>query len=105
MAEIYKILTLSFGTPPREFNFDFIPKKDEDKKKSDKDKNADKKPKNAKDLQSVHSTPQDFWKKYGTNLRNFVTLDFLLDHKKEPMEHFLRNRFGRFYVWQTRADA
>ena len=88
MAEIYKILTLSFGTPPEEFNFDFIPKKDEDKKKSDKDKNADKKPKNAKDLQSVHSTPQDFWKKYGTNLRNFVTLDFLLDHKKDQWNTF-----------------
>ncbi|MBS7346648.1 MAG: hypothetical protein KIG14_02970, partial [Candidatus Sacchiramonaceae bacterium] len=86
MAEIYKILVFSFGAPPEEFDFDFIPKKDEDKKKSDKDKATDKKPKNAKDLQTIHSSPQDFWQEYGADLSDFVTLEFLLDHKKDQWD-------------------
>ncbi len=39
-------------------------------------------------MQSIHSTPQDFWKKYGTNLREFVTIEFLLDHKKDQWNTF-----------------
>ena len=105
MAEIYKILSLSFGTPPEEFDFEFIPKKDDDKKKSSKDKSDDKKSKNAKDLQTIHSTPQDFWSKYGTDLRDFVTLEFLLDHKKDQWNTFYETDSVEFMYGKPERTA
>ena len=77
MAEIYHILALSFGVPPDAFSFDIIPKEDDDKK--------GKKTTSKKDLKTIHATPLEFWKKYGTKLNDFAHISFLLDHK---MKHY-----------------
>lgn len=85
MTKLYKILALSFGVPPHEFTFDFVPKKgkDEDaKKKSGKDTTS----KSRKNLTTIQSTPLEFWQQYGADLSDFVTLDFRLDHKKDAWD-------------------
>ena len=79
MAEVYHILALSFGVPPSEFDFDFMPKKDDEDKKKDKKKKDNK---NKKDLTTIHTTPEKFWRSYGAKLTDFVMLEFFLDHKK-----------------------
>ncbi len=81
LAEIYQLLTLSFGTPPQEFTFDYMPKPDDKGGKKDT-KEKDDTSKNKKDLHTIHTTPQEFWKKYGTELTDFVTLEFMRDRKR-----------------------
>lgn len=76
MAELYKILALSFGTPPSKFTFDYIPRDDNAKK-------ADKKPTSKKNMKTIHATPLAFWQKHGADLTDFVTLEFRIDHKKD----------------------
>lgn len=70
LAENYKILAMSFGTPPESFTFEYKPEVSDD--------NKPKKSKNKK----LSTSPIEFWKEYGGNISDFVDLDFRTDYKK-----------------------
>jgi bleomycin hydrolase len=61
LGEIYRLLAISLGTPPEKFIYEY---------------ELDHK------IQRFDTTPQDFAKKYGLDLKGFVDLSFDLDSKR-----------------------
>lgn len=88
LDEVYKILAISYGLPPEKFVFDFSPEKNDKKSKNKDEKEKKKEDKNKKNLKTIHTTPLDFWKKYGFEINDFACLSFMLDYKKSNWETF-----------------
>lgn len=81
LAENYKILALSFGTPPENFIFEYQPKNE---KSSKNDKTDTKKAKKEK-VEIIKSSPLEFWQKFGGKINDFETLEFRTDYKRQEM--------------------
>ncbi len=106
LTEIYKILAISYGQPPEDFTFDYLPQEDKDKKDDDKKSKDSKKDSNKKNLKTIKSTPLEFWQKYGVEISDFVSLNFMLDYKKSKWNtHYEENdvdsMYGKKYRFAT----